>query len=516
MKNRLFLDHKLNITFEECLAMTTEQFRAWCIDIRKLVVDLWDNHDQPPLPGVDKADMIADFQALAEYPLHKLWANNQHVAGEKVIRNTAYLGNSVNEFFPTMLKTRINYSKDVEKGRSIYDFFARDDLLERFIKYATRHFKRDSFYAYSQVVKVDDREWFGRLPVTDNAVEWIMQFEKSYRAQGIYDYWLESKDPDASRTGYDEKQRSIHYLSTRAESFRVPGIRIPLHTLTNLMPAKADHIQIRVYEKGQKLFPIGLKFWRVSFCQHAVNFPPLTARLIYETYLPTNKERAYVWDCSSGWGGRLLGALSVKRPRRITYLGNDPNTDHTTGEGRTKYHDIYDFYIKNLRRGGIFSDPHHGFEFWQLGSEEMGDDPDFQKYRGRIDMVFTSPPYFSKEAYSEDETQSYKRFTTFEDWTEGFLAPTLMTAAVWLKPGGYLCWNINDTVFDGEMFNLEGASRSLMKMYGLKYVTTHKMILGQMPGANRVDPVTGLPSAKNFAKVNGTWYKYEPIYVYQK
>jgi hypothetical protein len=42
------------------------------------------------------------------------------------------------------------------------------------------------------------------------------------------------------------------------------------------------------------------------------------------------------------------------------------------------------------------------------------------------------------------------------------------------------------------------------------------MILAQMPGGNRIDPKTGKPKAKNFCKVNNTWFKYEPIFIFYK
>ena len=50
------------------------------------------------------------------------------------------------------------------------------------------------------------------------------------------------------------------------------------------------------------------------------------------------------------------------------------------------------------------------FELFTDGSEEIGDNPSFQKYEGKLDFVFTSPPYFNREQYSQDENQSFKKF----------------------------------------------------------------------------------------------------------
>jgi hypothetical protein len=184
--------------------------------------------------------------------------------------------------------------------------------------------------------------------------------------------------------------------------------------------------------------------------------------------------------------------------------------------GYTKYHAIYDFYTKHVRRGGIFNKPHNEMEFWQLGSEDMARQADFNAYKGKVSVVFTSPPYFSKEKYSEDPAQSCIKFSEYEAWRNGFLIPTLDTAWQMLRPGGYIIWNISEVVFDGEMYPLVDDSCKIMEELGMKHVETLKMALAQSPGGNRLDPETGLPRAKNFCKVNGIWLKYEPILSYQK
>jgi DNA modification methylase len=85
------------------------------------------------------------------------------------------------------------------------------------------------------------------------------------------------------------------------------------------------------------------------------------------------------------------------------------------------------------------------YEFFQLGSEVIRDDRRFKKYKGKLDLVFTSPPYYRAEGYSEDEHQSNVKFTTYDKWRDGFLRPTLETAVEWLRPGRPLIWNIADT-----------------------------------------------------------------------
>lgn len=55
-----------------------------------------------------------------------------------------------------------------------------------------------------------------------------------------------------------------------------------------------------------------------------------------------------------------------------------------------------------------------------------------------FDMVFTCPPYFDHEKYSNDELQSHVRYPEYEVWLEKFLFPIVDESVRILKPGGHL------------------------------------------------------------------------------
>jgi hypothetical protein len=523
-KNRELLESEPNKKFEEILAMSKEEFRDWAIQLRKTIVSLWDEKGQPPRVGYDEQEIIDQFNEMTSFPVHKFLVKDELTGEEDVIRNTSVVGNAVNQWFPTMMKTRINYTADVNSGKSIYDYFAKDELLDTFITYASRHFKRDSFYHYSTPIKLNQVIAIGSLNFRATSTnEFLTWFETKARAYGTHDYWLEPNAGDKEYTGYNEDLKDQTYLRiTKDELLQLhasnPGL-IPANCTTNVDHKDAQLFRIRIYEKGQKLFPVGLKAFRISFCQYAVNFPPLTAKYLYERYTDHIKtqEQINLYDPSSGWGGRLLGALSVDDERNIHYIGTDPNTDHSTTPGRTKYHEFADFFnTKTYRATGLFPKT-HTYEIFQHGSEEIHNDPKFQKYKGKLDMIFTSPPYFAKEAYSEDPEQSYKKFSQYDAWREGFLRKTLETCVEYLNNDRYLLWNIADAVFGGEMLPLEQDSIDILTSKGMIYKGKIKMALAQMPGGNRIDTETGLPKAKNFCKINDKmWLKYEPIFVFYK
>lgn len=519
MRNDALLNHKVNKTFEEVLWMTMDEFRLWCKELREIVVDLWDNHNLPPRVGFTKDEAIEQFRKLESFPVHKFLITDELTGEKNVIRNTHVLGNCINDWFPTMMKTRINYTDDVGAGRSIYDFFALDELFDRFVTYATRHFKRDSFYHYSVPIQIGDTQYGNDLPFQIDPLCWIEEFERDgYRNRGLYDYWLAPIKESAEYTGYNEDLKGKKYLTLTKDQIESCKF-IPNYCKTNVDHSKSEIYQIRIFKLGQRLFPIGLKAFRVSFCQYAVNYPPLTAKFFWEKFTEDFKgdDQIIVWDPSAGWGGRLLGALSVRDDRHIKYVATDPNTDHNVDVDRTKYHEIYDFYTSNVKKGGLFPEPHTDFEFYQCGSEVVQYNENFQKYKGKISVVFTSPPYGSREAYSEDETQSYKKFPKFDDWKEGFLRETLKTAYEWLRPRGYLLWNINAVNYSGEVVHFDDWSKEICLELGFEHIDTYYMALAQMPGSNRIDTETGLPSSKYYCKLaNGNFLKTEPVFVFRK
>ena len=331
-RNDWLLNHETNKTFEQIQRMTEDEFRQWFIDLRKAVVHAWDTLGQPPRVGWDEDEIRKQFREMYGFPVHEFEQTDELTGEKDVIRNTSVVGNAANQWFPTMMKTRINYTKN-DDGLSIYDHFVRDDLLEKTLKYARRHYKRDSFYHYSAPVRSNDKEFYNKLPVTDSATDWINEFENRFRAYGEYDYWLCGVAEDKEYTGYNEELKNVKFLSLNKD--QIESLNIPDKCKTNIDYEKSTVYQIRPFKLGQKVFPIGLKAFRVSFCQYAVNFPPLTAKFLYERFTEHFKaqEQINIYDPSSGWGGRLLGAMSVDDNRNIHYIGTDPNTDHNTSPG---------------------------------------------------------------------------------------------------------------------------------------------------------------------------------------
>ena len=147
-------------------------------------------------------------------------------------------------------------------------------------------------------------------------------------------------------------------------------------------------------------------------CRTPTIFRPCVARFIYERYCPSG---GIAWDPCAGYGGRLLGAAAAG----IRYLGTDVEPETVDGNRQL------------ATQVGVSVEVH-------IAAAESFESP-------RVDLVFTSPPYFDRERYSMSEAQSWRRHgKDFESWLGGFLSPMIERARGALPAGGYLLLNVAD------------------------------------------------------------------------
>ena len=242
------------------------------------------------------------------------------------------------------------------------------------------------------------------------------------------------------------------------------------------------------------------------------NFPAAIAKLLYKyaTDKLLDQEEIVIYDPSMGFGGRLLGALSL-RDRAIHYIGTDPNTENWIKElGISRYEYMERTFKSHVRWGKPFKGT-----YICSGSEDVASNQEFKKYKGKLDFIFTSPPYFCAEIYSDEPTQSSIKYKDYESWRDNFLGATLKTCAEWLKPERMLAFNIADMKVGNTQYPLEEDTVRILKECGLEYKGKLKMVLSVAPNM-RINKATGQPSTKNYCIVNGKWRKYEPIFLFYK
>ena len=153
-------------------------------------------------------------------------------------------------------------------------------------------------------------------------------------------------------------------------------------------------------------------------------FKPNVAKIIYDMF-----EAETILDFSMGWGDRLAGFYASEHGKH--YVGLDPRK-----ENHPIYKEQSEFYQKHL---GFFEHKRK-CDFHCSPAEDF----DFDPLHEYFDLVFTSPPYFSVERYSYDDTQSWVRYKDIDDWNKDFLHSTLGKLWDSVKKGGYVLINISD------------------------------------------------------------------------
>jgi len=187
--------------------------------------------------------------------------------------------------------------------------------------------------------------------------------------------------------------------------------------MTSLM-GSAYSLKLPNINKARLRTMIGL---RKYIC---AQFKPNVAKSLYELY-----DAKTVLDFSMGWGDRLAGFFASSNTEH--YIGLDP---------RKENHPIYNEQAEYYEKHNGFFETKKTWEFHESPAEDF----DFTPYKNMVDVVFTSPPYFSVERYSYDDTQSWVRYKQIGDWNKDFLHKTLGNLIPTLKEGGIMAINIAD------------------------------------------------------------------------
>jgi hypothetical protein len=188
------------------------------------------------------------------------------------------------------------------------------------------------------------------------------------------------------------------------------------------------------------------------------NFRPCFAKAIVEAYSPPE---GVVLDPCAGYGGRAAGTLVTGR----TYVGVDPHP-----QAKLAFLGLQKVF------GGHLEFHHSPFEDADLGDLSS-------------DLVFTSPPYFNVERYSEDSSQSWVRYFSWQSWVDGFLRPLVIKSEAHLKSGGYFCVNTKNVRAGRQQFPIADELVKLAGKAGLQMERTLQLPLGRIGKEALTEPI---------------------------
>ena len=141
-----------------------------------------------------------------------------------------------------------------------------------------------------------------------------------------------------------------------------------------------------------------------------------------------NNKEIKILDISAGWGDRLLSACSLD----ATYLSCDPNT-----EMRHVYDEIINTY-GTIGRQRVYTMPF----------EDYICDNSF-----KYNCLYTSPPFFDLEIYSDEKTQSTSRYKSLDSWLNNFLFPCLKKCDSMLESNSPIYLHLSDIRSETRSYN---------------------------------------------------------------
>ena len=183
----------------------------------------------------------------------------------------------------------------------------------------------------------------------------------------------------------------------------------------------------------------------------ASQFKPSIAKAFYDYFKSEN-----VLDFSAGWGDRLAGFYCGETTKH--YVGIDPNTlNHPNYKKQVEFYKKNQTFFEEPKQVDLICSP--------------AEDVEFTVYHNFFDTIFTSPPYFDVERYSDEDTQSWVRYKTIDDWNKNFLQKTLGNIIPTLKEGGILAVNIADvySAKDKDYFEICNPMNEFLESQGLTY-----------------------------------------------
>lgn len=149
--------------------------------------------------------------------------------------------------------------------------------------------------------------------------------------------------------------------------------------------------------------------------RECTQFKATLAKAVYLHFKATR-----VLDFSAGWGDRLVAALAT--PAVVKYHAVDPNPALAEGHAAmiARWNDQGRDFIVSCKPAekALFS--------------------------GTFDLVFTSPPFWKVETYTDAPGQSTQGRNTLSAWLCEFLFPTLAKAWDALDDNGHLVLHLND------------------------------------------------------------------------
>ena len=175
-----------------------------------------------------------------------------------------------------------------------------------------------------------------------------------------------------------------------------------------------------------------------------------------------------VLDPCIGWGGRMLGTLAAGD--NTVYAGCEPDTNTAANLRRI------------LTEGDLPQTARSRVILLELPAEKGISQ--FKRME-KFDMILTSPPYYNLEIYTSGE-QSTQSYTTWEEWSDKWLKPVILSYLSCLKTTGVSCWNVKN-IYTNVKCPLADFTKKVHKDAGWNLIKTVTMKGSGRMGTKRIE-----------------------------
>ena len=375
----------------------------------------------------------------------------------------------------------------------IKDTFEKDDVKESLAKVAMTY-----EIPYAQISEKDAYTALQKLKgMRHNEIlvegEWFAREGTQYR----YDLKFEGKQQYFRRinTGNDASNYFQQKNRWSVDGSVSPGPERTWNNekfMTSLM-GSAYSLKVPKINRSVLRTMIGL---RKYIC---AQFKPNVAKVLYDKLDSKN-----ILDFSAGWGDRLAGFYASETG--LFYVGIDPRK-----ENHSIYQEQKEFYTKHSSLFEVDKD--------SVFICKPAEDVEYDGYTEIFDTVFTSPPYFSVERYSYDDTQSWVRYKEIDDWNVKFLQKTIKKLWYSVRSGGYLLVNISD-VYSGKWLEICNPMNDFLSTFGdSEYQGCIGMEMAKRPNSGGAGTAKSLDyTDESLQKTLDTQNKTfcEPIWIWKK
>ena len=486
-----------NPFFQDLREMSESDLNDVAEQIRLKLLEKWQTNKQP-LGGGKKTDerIIKDFRELMKFPDDQTLIPDSE-GNKNVVKFFGKQTSGINQYFPEMLDTPISLGN---KSTSVMDVIKTKEDFQKFFHSVVYKDRMYSFTLWYETKNISDDVWnlLGKqIPIELN---------------------------DEKRANFGNKLPFF---------FKKDNNYYKLDTTDKVIPNYTSSTE-KEYNQNMKIFPQITQSFRLGGGSQPVsNFSAGIARFLirkgFENSLDNNlieNDTFVILDPSTGWAGRLVGALSIYsqlrkiysdktgKELRVVYLTTDPNE-----EINDRYNDIISDWFTviepDAKRNmfGFFKDitGSETPEFLNFCKDKLSK----LKING-CQMGLTSPPYFNRERYSEDKNQSWVKYgSSYESWSKGFLKPTISNISELMVEGGIFYLNIADINHNSKQLPLERDTTDGGDEYSCSSTGVYKMLMSTMTGNNKNKETGGQP--KNSVKVSGDGFKkFEPIFILKK